>query len=589
MALVLGALAWTQPDVTGSDLWWHLAAGREIVEQGAPPSHDSFSYSFHGREWLNHEWLWDAGAWQIHAAAPQALAWANLAVLTALFALLLRVSSQVSGSLFAAGLALWGVAATSHWFFDIRPHLFTLLFVTIVMATRDRPARVWLWPGLMAVWANLHGGFVFGVGMIGLLTAGHGLAASRQAGRPRLPARDALTLGLCLAAWLANPWGLRILDYPLQYLNAASPYRNILEWHAPGFSIDPRDFAGRFFWLSLFVAAGLPRMLRREPALAALALVTFAMAASSRRFIPLFAIASAPTLALAVDAARRVWTARGSRLGSPAVAWAATAAAAVAAVALWHPVRLQPDLLGRWTLRDRYPDAAVRTLRALGPPGRVLNEYAWGGYVMLHLPETQVFIDGRANTLYDDDFFLEARSLRRLEPGWEDIVTRHPADAALLIPGPLSAGLQGLRKPWTAVYRDSVAVVLLPPGSPLAARAPAVNDELAATPAFYEERAHRALLAGDIPAAIRVVESELERDPLRIAAWAQLALLHASRGDVAALEGAIDAGLAANPRRWSDLYRAKASAYQRAGDSNAAERAARRSTPRGPFARSAAP
>ena len=47
---VVGGLAWSQPRIAGSDLWWHLASGRAIWAEGAIPSSDSFSFTFAGRE-----------------------------------------------------------------------------------------------------------------------------------------------------------------------------------------------------------------------------------------------------------------------------------------------------------------------------------------------------------------------------------------------------------------------------------------------------------------------------------------------------------------------------------------------------------
>ncbi|MFC1705538.1 hypothetical protein ACFL59_01805, partial [Planctomycetota bacterium] len=39
------------------DHWWHLLTGRVIVETGAIPTTDPFSYTFAGKAWLNWEWL----------------------------------------------------------------------------------------------------------------------------------------------------------------------------------------------------------------------------------------------------------------------------------------------------------------------------------------------------------------------------------------------------------------------------------------------------------------------------------------------------------------------------------------------------
>ncbi len=82
---VVGAGAWSQPAVAGSDLWWHLASGRDIWSQGAIPRLDPYSFTAAGAAWMNHEWLWDVVYWGFYRIHPQAVAWLHLAVLLAVF------------------------------------------------------------------------------------------------------------------------------------------------------------------------------------------------------------------------------------------------------------------------------------------------------------------------------------------------------------------------------------------------------------------------------------------------------------------------------------------------------------------------
>jgi len=64
--VLLAASAWFQPAAAASDLWWHLASGRELWKRGPfALSADPFSYTFGGREWMNHEWLWDVLYWPL--------------------------------------------------------------------------------------------------------------------------------------------------------------------------------------------------------------------------------------------------------------------------------------------------------------------------------------------------------------------------------------------------------------------------------------------------------------------------------------------------------------------------------------------
>jgi hypothetical protein len=159
---------------------------------------------------MHHEWLWGVGYAALYGLAPQLVAWANLALLVAILALGYAIALRHAGSRLAAGAALWAGAATAHWFFDIRPHEVTLAFVALVILTRERPGAPWLWPPLMVLWANLHGGFVFGFGAIGLFALVETLRRSHSAGRLVI---DRL-LWLCVAAtglaFLCNPWGWRI-------------------------------------------------------------------------------------------------------------------------------------------------------------------------------------------------------------------------------------------------------------------------------------------------------------------------------------------------------------------------------------------
>ncbi|HTU42895.1 MAG TPA: hypothetical protein VMF10_14400, partial [Candidatus Aquilonibacter sp.] len=47
--LFLGLFAMAARDATDPDLWWHLATGRFIVQHGAVPHADPFSYTSAGK------------------------------------------------------------------------------------------------------------------------------------------------------------------------------------------------------------------------------------------------------------------------------------------------------------------------------------------------------------------------------------------------------------------------------------------------------------------------------------------------------------------------------------------------------------
>src|SRR6185437_1766117 len=55
------ALSFAPQVLNDADTFWHLAAGRWMIANGAIPATDPFSYTFAGRPWVAHEWLSEVG------------------------------------------------------------------------------------------------------------------------------------------------------------------------------------------------------------------------------------------------------------------------------------------------------------------------------------------------------------------------------------------------------------------------------------------------------------------------------------------------------------------------------------------------
>jgi hypothetical protein len=401
---------------------------------------------------MNHEWLWDVLYWSAYSLHPQLTAWLNLGVLAAAYGLAYAVALRASGSVLGSVTAIWLAAAAAHWFLDIRPHLFTLLFVAFFLATRHWRRAPWIWPPLLVLWTNLHAGFVFGLGTIGLHVLGRtlegwraALVEARRAAAPRssgsrvplatlvggTPWLEWGCLAVAAATTLLNPFGIHIFEYPLAYLDADSPFRGIIEWRPPDFGLDPLRFDGRFWWLATVSVLAAVFAARRVPYFVALAAVTLAMAVTSRRFIPLFGLTAAPIVAVGIGRLVQALAERWPPLRDSRLPWALSAAALALVALFWRDVRVHPDLLGRWTQSHFYPEAAARYLRALDPPKRLLNLYNWGGYLMLHVPGVPVFIDGRANTIYGERVYQDYLRLQSAMPGYRALLTRYGVDMAL--------------------------------------------------------------------------------------------------------------------------------------------------------------
>lgn len=430
------------------DTWWHLATGRWILDHEVVPRADPFSWTAAGREWIPHEWLSQTILAAVdHVAGPQGLL--VLAGLCVGFAFLLLdralASVAVSDWARAATLALTLYLSIPLW--TLRPHLLTLLFFSIelyvLIGSRDRiERRLWLVP-LFAVWANLHGGFVAGLLLLGLFV---GEAVVR---RPAAAKAQVALLMAAVAATLLNPSGIRVLVHPLTVAQVSEP---IHEW-AP---TDLRDPFGIAFALAVFtplvVAASTHG--RSDATLLVSAAVFGALGFGTYKSLSIAALAIAPAFAVSVDRLLRVphvMSAPSSPLRLVQVS--------VLALALYFAgttlTRSEAHLRGE----TEYPRRAAEALDAM-PTGRLMNPYAWGGYLIWRSPELAVAIDGR-NDMYGERLLEQMLDVEGVRPGWRDFLVDHNVSYVLTRnPSPLAEVLR-VDPEWRIGHEDPLATIFV--------------------------------------------------------------------------------------------------------------------------------
>lgn len=458
LAGAVGYLSLGYTEMAGSDLWWHIAAGRELFQTGSPWMVDDWSYTARGGDWLNHEWLADIVffAWVDAFGLPSLVYWKWLVVI-ATFALLQWTLWRRTGNPLAALFATGMAAAVAAPFIDMRPHLYTLLcYAALIALAWLREAPRWALALLFLVWVNLHGGFFFGLMALGIL-----VFPWRDLNLARF--RTALVTGLlCLTVATLNPSGLKTFVYPLIYaFDESSPYRELAEWQSPfiaGGIRSPLFFV--LMWFPLASALYLLPPVRQRTGLPwealALTLLTLAMALTSRRFIPIYgmslALLLAPLFALALSVIR-----------TRAIQLALAGLLLLFAVARMQPYPLRAGPAFHYlTAEYSYPADTVDMLLQNGVSGRVFALYNWGGFLHLHSDgQLQVFIDGRADTVYDASAYYQYKRVLMSQPGWIGVVERSGAEYFLWPFGKgfgedkqrelLSSGR------WTLVYEDAVS------------------------------------------------------------------------------------------------------------------------------------
>lgn len=412
--------------------FWHTVTGQLILQRGNLPTTDPFSFTFQGQPWMLHEWLAQiimALVYRIDGFSTHLVVAAGF--LAGLFAWLdgrmIRAGVGRSLAILVVGVTL--LACSIH--FLVRPHLFTMLFLTITCAAlcAYEHGRIplhrlfWLVP-MFVFWVNVHGGFLGGFGTVGLAVAGW--TAYRIVGWPG-PLADwrsffwlGLLVVLCGAASLVNPYGYELPEMLLKY-TVTPGLEHLGSENARLDATDPVSWAGLAlggaYVLMLLTARPLPpRVMWCMP------VVWLVLSFSQVRHLPLCAILSAVVLPdlLPHTAAARWLTQRGCLTPPPvaesrwqlAAPWLVPLAAVLVALGL-QAGGVRAPLVGHdWAQLDAddWPVDLLPELRAHQydrPEGTpIWNDCVYGGFLIHHTPGFRVFGDDRCD-VFGVPFLLE--------------------------------------------------------------------------------------------------------------------------------------------------------------------------------------
>jgi hypothetical protein len=486
------------------DLWGYLAYGRLFAEHGAPVVRDPFAYTTAPFLWVTFEYgahllLW----WAFHYAGAAGLIAVKCVLGGIALYCLYRAIRVTSDEPFVwVPVFLLCTSAVSR-FFLFRPQLFTFAFFALFIAVLmrlllRRGAPLWLLPVAMLVWANTHGGFVAGLGALGLTIllrasenfTNHGWRVRRLVeGTGRLW----MTLGACTLVTFINPLGPMLWGYVLTELSHGSNRKYIAEWSPPSFSNDPWSLIVLTLLTVTVLVVGLVAWNRRVVAgpraayWAASCVPLLAMSYLSVRHVPLAAIWAGPVITLlgsrlsaelpSLVTFRRVWfLLRGFALLPVCLTFGIVYAEPAPVV------RASGRVLGR-----THPCGAVNFLRQNHIEGNVYNPLWWGSYVTWELyPHVRVSMDGRNISLFPDEMVVENMQFYSYDIREADLDAPFKHDTDLLLVPSDSAVLPrvGADRRWRRIYADRDAEIFVRVDSAAGARAAALNGRSFVVPAL---------------------------------------------------------------------------------------------------------
>lgn len=470
------------------DEWWHLKAGKWIVEHGQLPHFDIFTYTAEKMVWHNHEWLSQILFYDVYSWGEERLIGGLRALITfkslvvclsfALVAWLVRLRS---GSWSIALLLALVCADMSRRTISPRPPIFSYVFFALSLLAlygwklgRLRMKWLWLLVPLMVLWVNLHGMFLLGIVAVGFFAAGelmeNGLGLAKRLGSGQeswsvsgavrsLVSRPfvllcALGAALCLAA-LVNPFGYHVFflsskfthdpllkqvinemlptPFFMQHANPAAPSKL---YFIPGFAN---------FWVTAAVLLVLLTANRGRLAFGADYLLTgffLYQATMHWRLLPLFAIASCGSLGflLAKRLPRRVWAHYAVAGLTALLAWTFVFAIGEPPPQTFFRRNLQLMHGNTMDLGD-YPEPMMKFIIRTGFPDRMFSQANYCGFTMWWLsPEHhKLFTDNRFDLFGGEFYPLEATVVEGLEAnesitrkGWSQILDEYGVNFVIM-------------------------------------------------------------------------------------------------------------------------------------------------------------
>jgi hypothetical protein len=446
------------------DVWWHLKTGEYIVKHWEVPKADPFAYTTAvplddiKKIGLRSHWLGQVALY----LSSRAGGLMGVGVLRTLLIVLPMLIIYIW--LIRAGLGPWpslavisfpAFALGSQLFYAFeRPQgfsfTFALLAVMVLEKLRREPAgpggrpRLYpfVLPPLMALWANMHAGFIVGDTVIMAYLASEAMRSAyfRLRGEPHRGARP-LFFVICLASIAASFLNPNTYHVFYSYLAGLATmfFRDIFRTGPAGGSgwvgnvvLEYRPLIYfykvlgykwfMFYWIFsgfLLVLMAGKYILRKKVDITEVVVVGFFMFFSNYYARGLmFALTVLPLFVGSSLAEIRLPQAKFRVFFKAATAFAVAITLSLFTYSYhWRPYLLKPGVSKYW-ITPWYPVTMVKFIRYNRIKGPMYNFYTWGGFLIWSLyPEYKVFVDGRA---LDEKVNMTADRILKTYPGWRE-------------------------------------------------------------------------------------------------------------------------------------------------------------------------
>ncbi|MFQ5858042.1 MAG: hypothetical protein ACE5LU_20755 [Anaerolineae bacterium] len=477
------------------DFWWHLKVGEIILTSRAIPQVDLFSFTRAGQPFIHQSWLGELLYYLAYQAGgfPLLIAFSTgllLLAFTPIYHLCLETDSPLRAAILCSLVAAFMLGLYG----STRPQTYSFIFFAafywILWQYREgQHDYLWVLPLLMLLWVNLHGAFVLGIGMIGIVL---GAETARRLVRgpradtltPRALAKLTLVLGLTVLATMANPQTYRVFAYVRQLQVDAASQTFVKEWQVP----DITTFSGVLLFYGPFFLLVLTSIYtRRRLNLTELGLfLTFAvLALAAIRSGIWFALIVTPILARHVTELTIPNLLNDRVRGQPRLDpqphpverqteskhsthnrlnWTILVCLVLFTVMLspWVRPHLEVGPWNRQLVEQGTPVGVMDYIADYKLEGNVFHTQDYGDYLIWRLwPQQRSFIDGRVH-LYDEATVRDYISVFH-DDNWESRIAKYDIEY-LLLPKDDQKTESMIKRArgstnWTLRYEDEISIL----------------------------------------------------------------------------------------------------------------------------------
>jgi len=433
------------------DYFFHIKAGECISVSKAIPKQDIFSFTLAGKDWVNHEWLYQSLIYNLYKNFGLDSLFTMQAVIFSLVFFLLAIALLKVDWVFGFPLLVYALQVTL-WRFTIRPDNFSLIFLIIFLMPfifKKKNLLLFL-PFAQLFWVNTHGFFLLGPLVLGLylLLSRFNRIKEESGFYHTAKLIFILTLGACFF----NPQPLSVIKYPFLVLKDIFSgkqdlfYKYIQELESPFLKIG--DYP-QFFGCLIFTFLCLLFFKNTNWFFVGLALVFSIFSLNSLRnmyFLP------PVTIAIFLDRFKVMKEAITTKILRDKGFLLLKVILAIYAVALLVPmakgVKNLPKLGSAYITeqgaiekkslffsRDPvgYPQDMIDFIANHRLPEKMFNNFNLGAILIFNFyPQRQIFIDGRAE-LYGRQFFVQYRDvIQAKEEAFDQVLEKYKVEGFII-------------------------------------------------------------------------------------------------------------------------------------------------------------